>query len=94
MTENTSGQDSRQGKPGKPVLYVLIASFGLALVSFVALLTWQGANAPTDVSQTASRQQGTGSASGPSNAATSATSTGVPAGNPAYPQPASRSGNL
>ena len=79
--------EARQGAKGRPVLYVLLGSLALLAVAMVALLGWNGANAPKDYasqSQDASRQQITGSANGVS----SANSGGVPAGNPAYPAPA------
>ncbi|MCJ2052321.1 hypothetical protein, partial [Methylobacterium sp. J-070] len=91
-----SGQDSRQGKRGRPALYVLIVSVGLMLTSAVGLMIWQGANSPPDYasqSQAASRKQITGSETGKSDALSSANSAGVPGGNPAYPQPAVRSVN-
>ncbi|MFE1600556.1 hypothetical protein [Methylobacterium sp. ID0610] len=83
--------DARQGAKGKPVLYVLLGSLALLAVAAVALLTWNGAKSPNDVagqSTDAARTQITGSPSGSGNAANpSANSGGVPAGNPAYPQP-------
>ncbi len=67
MSDNISGQDSRQGKRGRPALYVLIVSVGLVLTSLAGLMIWQGATAPPDYasqSQAASRKQITGSESG------------------------------
>ncbi|TXN60853.1 hypothetical protein FV232_27795 [Methylobacterium sp. WL30] len=96
MTEHISGQDSRQGKRGRPALYVLIVSVGLMLTSLAGLMIWQGANSPPDYashSQAASRKQITGSESGRSDVTSSANSSGVPGGNPAYPQPAVRRAN-
>ncbi|MCJ2139079.1 hypothetical protein [Methylobacterium sp. E-066] len=96
MSEDISGQDSRQGKRGRPALYVLIISVGLMLTSLAGLMIWQGASSPPDYasqSQAASRKQITGSETGKSDAASSANSSGVPGGNPAYPQPAVRSAN-
>ncbi|APT34684.1 hypothetical protein MCBMB27_05393 [Methylobacterium phyllosphaerae] len=96
MSDNISGQDSRQGKRGRPALYVLIVSVGLVLTSLAGLMIWQGATAPPDYasqSQAASRKQITGSESGKADTPSSANSTGVPGGNPAYPQPALRSVN-
>ncbi len=81
---------ARQGAKGRPVLYVLLGSLALLAVAMVALLGWNGANAPKDYasqSQDASRQQITGSPNG-SGGTSSANSAGVPAGNPAYPAPA------
>ncbi|MBY0295215.1 MAG: hypothetical protein K2X71_04115 [Methylobacterium sp.] len=83
--------EARQGAKGKPVLYVLLGSLALLAIAMVALLSWNGTNAPKDYasqSQDASRAQITGSADGKGNASNpSANSGGVPAGNPAYPQP-------
>ena len=96
MSDNISGQDGRQGKRGRPALYVLIVSVGLMLTSLAGLMIWQGANAPPDYasqSQAASRKQITGSETGRSDAASSTNSSGVPGGNPAFPQPAVRSAN-
>lgn len=96
MAEKLPGQDARQGKQGKPVLYVLIASLVLLAIAFTGLMTWQGANSPADhasKSQDASRSEVTGSVNGSSNAASSANSGGVPAGNPAYPSPSQPSAN-
>ena len=94
MSDNISGQDGRQGKRGRPALYVLIVSVGLMLTSLAGLMIWQGANAPPDYasqSQAASRKQITGSETGRSDAPSSDNSSGVPGGNPAFPQPAVRS---
>lgn len=96
MAEQLSGQAGRQGRRGKPVLYVLIASVALMLMAFAGLMVWQGANSPPDYasrSQAASREQITGSGSGKADAPSSAGSGGVPGGNPAYPQPAKRDAN-
>ena len=94
MSDNISGEDGRQGKRGRPALYVLIVSVGLMLTSLAGLMIWQGANAPPDYasqSQAASRKQITGSETGRSDASSSANSSSVPGGNPAFPQPAVRS---
>lgn len=91
MTEKTSPQQARQGAPGKPALYVLIASLALMAVYMVGLLTWSGSTAPPDPasqSQAASRAEVTGSTSGRTNTPSSANSAHVPIDNPAYPQPA------
>lgn len=96
MLDHISGQDGRQGKRGRPALYVLIVSVGLMLASLAGLMIWQGASAPPDYasqSQAASRKQITGSETGRSDAASSTNSSGVPGGNPAFPQPAVRSAN-
>jgi len=96
VSDHISGQDGRQGKRGRPALYVLIVSVGLMLASLAGLMIWQGASAPPDYasqSQAASRKQITGSETGSSDAASSTNSSGVPGGNPAFPQPAVRSAN-
>lgn len=96
MSDHISGQDGRQGKRGRPALYVLSVSVGLMLASLAGLMIWQGASAPPDYasqSQAASRKQITGSETGRSDAASSTNSSGVPGGNPAFPQPAVRSAN-
>ena len=96
MAEQLSGQDGRQGKRGKPVLYVLIASVALMLMAFAGLMVWQGASSPPDYasqSQSNSRKQITGSEGGKADGPSSASSGGVPGGNPAYPQPAKRDAN-
>lgn len=96
MAEQLSGQDGRQGKRGKPALVVLVVSVGLMLAAFVGLMTWQGANSPPDYAsqgRSASRRQITGSDDGRAGGASTSNSTGVPGGNPAYPQPAKRDAN-
>jgi flagellar basal body-associated protein FliL len=67
MADKLQGQDARQGKRGKPVLYVLIASMVLLAIAITGLMTWQGANSPKDYasqSQDASRKEITGSVNG------------------------------
>ncbi|MCJ2034701.1 hypothetical protein [Methylobacterium sp. J-068] len=96
MADNLHGQDARQGKRGKPVLYVLVASLVLLAIAITGLMTWQGANAPKDYasqSQDASRKEVTGSVSGNSNTTSSSTTGSVPAANPAYPSAAQPSAN-
>ncbi|MBY0260184.1 hypothetical protein [Methylobacterium sp.] len=96
MAENLHGQDARQGKRGKPVLYVLVASLVLLGIAITGLMTWQGANSPKDYasqSQDASRQEVTGSVKGNSNATSSSNTGSVPAANPAYPSPAQPAAN-
>ncbi len=78
------------------MLWVLVASLVLLAIATVGLLTWNGANAPKDYasqSQDASRKEVTGSATGQSGGASSTNSTGVPGGNPSYPQPAQPGAN-
>lgn len=96
MAEQLSGQDGRQGKRGKPALYVLIVSVGLMLAALAGLMIWQGGNSPPDYasqSQSASRKQITGTENGTGSATSTSNSTAVPGGNPSYPQPAARSAN-
>jgi hypothetical protein len=94
--ERVPEQSARQGKRGKPVLYVLLASLALLGVAIAGLMTWQGANSPKDrptLSQDASRQEVTGSVTGSTNTTSSANSGNVPAANPAYPSPAQQNAN-
>jgi flagellar basal body-associated protein FliL len=95
MAERLNEQESRQGERGKSMLWVLVASLVLLAVATVGLLTWNGANAPKDYasqSQDASRREVTGSVNGQPSGSSS-NSTGVPGGNPAYPQPAQPNAN-
>jgi len=74
MADKLQGQDARQGKRGKPVLYVLIASMVLLAIAITGLMTWQGANSPKDYasqSQDASRKEVTGSVNGAATAPSS-----------------------
>ena len=96
MAEQLSGQDGRQGKRGRPALYVLIVSVGLMLVALAGLMMWQGGSSPPDYasqSQSASRKQITGSENGQGSATSPFDSTAVPGGNPSHPQPANRDAN-
>lgn len=96
MAEKLDGQDARQGKKGKPVLYVLVASLALLAIAITGLMTWQGSNSPKDYaskSQDAARGEVTGSVNGQGNGTSSANTGNVPAGNPAYPAPAQPSAN-
>ena len=69
---------SRRGVRGNPIVYAVLAGFLLLAVYLFA--TW---SSPTPSS---SRQTGSGHEA--SGRASSANSSHVPAGNPAYPQPA------
>lgn len=96
MAEQLSGQDGRQGKRGRPALYVLIVSVSLMLAALAGLMIWQGGSSPPDYasqSQNASRKQITGTEDGKGSATSPSNSTAVPGGNPSYPQPAARSAN-
>ena len=95
MAERLTPEESRQGQRGKPVLWVLVGSLVLMAVALVGLMTWNGANSPKDYatqSQDASRKEITGSVNGQSGTSTS-NSTGVPGGNPSYPQPSQQNAN-
>ncbi|MBX9932272.1 MAG: hypothetical protein K2Y56_12155 [Methylobacterium sp.] len=94
--ERVPEQSARQGKRGKPVLYVLLGSLALLAVAIASLMTWQGANSPKDYSsksQDASRQEVTGSVTGSTNSPASSNSSNVPGSNPAYPSPAQPNAN-
>ncbi|WP_375456817.1 hypothetical protein [uncultured Methylobacterium sp.] len=96
MVAKLPDQDARQGERGKSMLWVLVGSLVLLVIATVGLLTWNGANSPKDYasqSQDASRKEITGSVTGSTNVPSSANSGGVPAGNPAYPQPSQPSIN-
>lgn len=81
MAKVLADQRARQGGPGRPVLYVLIASFVLLAIYMVTLLGWSGATSPTSPQQSSSQQSTNPGAS-------SRSTSSVPAGNPAYPVPA------
>ena len=86
MAKVVADQRARQGGPGRPVLYVLVASLVLMGVYMVVLLGWSGSTTPTSPQQGASQQS-------TAPAASSSNTSGVPADNPAYPSPAApRSG--
>ena len=76
MTKVVEDDRARQAKPGRPVLYVLAASLFLAGIYVATMLGWSGSTIPSE--PTATQQ------TSPSSANTS----NVPAGNPAYPAPA------
>ena len=84
MAKVVSDQSARGGKPGRPVLYVLIASFALVAIYLVSLLGWSGATTDTSPQQAASQQSVGGGAS-------SSNTSRTPTGNPAYPAPAAGS---
>lgn len=95
MVEQLTPRESRQGRRGVPVLIVLGVSVALMVAALMGLLVWQGRESPPDYasqSQAASRQEVTGSRTGAS-APASTQSSGVPGGNPAYPQPSRRNAN-
>lgn len=93
MIEQLTPEESRQGHRGRPVLIVLGVSVALMVAALFGLVTWQGRESPPDYasqSQAASRLQVTGSETG-KGGPSSTNSSGVPGGNPAYPQPSMRS---
>ena len=93
MIERLTPEESRQGRRGRPVLIVLGVSVALMVAALFGLITWQGRKSPPDYasqSQAASRLQVTGSETG-KGGPSSTNSSGVPGGNPAYPQPSTRS---
>jgi hypothetical protein len=81
MAKVVADQRARQGGPGRPVLYVLIASFVLLGVYMVSLLGWSGATSPTSPQQVSSQQT-----TNPGSASSNTSRT--PTENPAYPAPA------
>ena len=90
-----SEKSARQGPAGKPVLYVLIAALVLMGIYMIGLMTWSSKQGQdyAGQSQGSSRAEVTGSTSGQANAPSSANTSAVPAGNPAYPAPAVRNAN-
>ncbi|KQT14774.1 hypothetical protein ASG40_05565 [Methylobacterium sp. Leaf399] len=86
--EQVPVQDARQGKRGKPILYVLGASLLLLAIAITGLMTWQGANSPPDYaskSQEASREQVTGSVTGGTAKAPTTQPANPTSGAPAQP---------
>lgn len=81
MAKVVADQRARGGGPGRPVLYVLGASFILLAIYMVGFLGWSSSTTPTSPQQTTSEQSSRPGSSSPSTS-------GVPAGNPAYPAPA------
>ncbi|MCJ2082085.1 hypothetical protein [Methylobacterium sp. J-090] len=68
MAEQLHGQDSRQGKKGKPVLAVLLGSLALLAVAIVGLMSWQGSKSGPDyASQTKAGAQNPSAATQPNN---------------------------
>ncbi|TDR93667.1 hypothetical protein [Enterovirga rhinocerotis] len=81
MTKVVEDDKARQAPPGRPVLYVLIASLALVGVYLITMVGWSGTTSPP------SEQPATTGSTSSSN------TSGVPAGNPAYPVPAAPSAN-
>jgi len=68
MVQQLHPQESRQGKRGKPVLFVLLGSLALLAVAIVGLMSWQGAKSPTDyAAQTTAGTQNPNAASQTNN---------------------------
>ena len=84
MAEIVRDDEARQGRKGRPVLWVLIGGLALMLSSMAAYLVWVGSESPDDPGQAASRAAVTGSTSGSSDSNASAR---TPSANPAYPAP-------
>lgn len=78
MAKVVSDDRARQGGPGRPVLYVLIASLALVAIYLVSLLGWSGATSPpTNQPQATSQPSGTAPGS----------TAGAPSANPAPSSP-------
>ena len=84
MTKVVDDDRARQATPGRPILYVLIASLALVGVYLITMVGWSGSTSPPDRPATTSST--TSAPSSPNTAR-------VPAGNPTYPAPASPSAN-
>ena len=68
MAEQLHGQESRQGKKGKPVLFVLLGSLALLAVAIVGLMSWQGSQSPPDyAAQSKAGAQNPAAANQPNN---------------------------
>jgi hypothetical protein len=93
MAPVVQDDQARQGRKGRPVLMVLVASLVLLGIYMVGMMVWSGSTSPDSASQNASRQSTTGSASGSGGGVSSSNTSGTPAGNPAYPVPAAPSAN-
>ena len=83
---------ARQGRKGRPVLTVLVASLVLVGIALIATLLWSGSSSRDSASRNGAQEATTGSVTGLGTASSSNTS-GTPAGNPAYPAPATPSAN-
>lgn len=55
MTKVVEDDRARQAHPGRPVLYVLVASLILAGVYLVAMMGWSGVESPPATGQTQSQ---------------------------------------
>ena len=83
---------ARQGRKGRQVLTVLVASLVLVGIALIATLLWSGSSSRDSAGRNGAREATTGSVTG-SGAASSSNTSGTPAGNPAYPAPATPSAN-
>lgn len=96
MVEVKSTNEGRQAERRPMALRVLLISTGLMVVALVGLMLWNYVDAPTSYpaeSQSASRLEVTGSANGTGGGASPTNTSGMPAGNPAYPEPAVKNAN-
>ncbi|GJE16281.1 hypothetical protein [Methylobacterium marchantiae] len=92
MAEQLHGQDSRQGRKGKPVLYVLVASLALLVVAIVGLMTWQGSKSGPDyASQTSAGTQNPGASNQPNSGLKTDVPTSTGSTVPANTQPSTNS---
>lgn len=82
MRNMVEDDQARQGRQGRPVLLVLIASLFLLGVALTGYMFWSSSTSPDSTSQNASRTAVTGSPSGSSNPSVHT----LPQ-NPAYPAP-------
>lgn len=85
MAKVVADQRARGGGSGRPVLYVLIASFVLIAAYMIFFLGWSGMTSPTSPQQSSSQNS-----SAP--ASSSSSSSSVPAANPVYPSPSAPAG--
>jgi len=82
VTMRLEDKDARQGRTGRPVLWVLVGSMLLLGIAGAGLMMWIGGDTARTPTQAASE-----SAIG-APSATGSTSARTPSANPAYPAPA------
>jgi flagellar basal body-associated protein FliL len=82
MRNMVEDDQARQGRQGRPVLLVLIASLFLLGAALTGYMFWSSATSPDSTSQNASRTAVTGSPTGSKNPSVHT----LPQ-NPAYPAP-------
>lgn len=78
MTKVVDDDRARQAKPGRPVLYVLVASLLLAAIYLVSMLGWSGVKSP-DTTSPQVTQQTAPPATGGTPSETTGSSTSAPA---------------